>query len=748
MSGLMSIGIRAMFANQSALQTTGHNIANANVAGYSRQSVELATAKGQFTGAGFFGKGVDVTTVNRSYNAFLTAQAALAKSQSSMDKARHEQLQLLEKVFPIGEAGIGAAANRFLDSWVDVANNPKDPSARQVLMSRAGELALRLQTAGGQIDVLQAGVVQDLKMSVNSLNEMSKQLAEVNRQIVGAIGQGHSPNDLLDERDRLVARISEIVTVTTVPSEDGSLGVFIGGGQRLVLGGSATPLTVVPDPQDPSRAALAVADRVPPRPLATSLFTGGSMAGLLRFQDTDLVAARNGLGQIAAAITGAINQQQGLGYSLLRDPATGQPLPGPNLFRVPEPQVLPRSSNARNGMGEFVSAVQLSWSGNFSEVQASEYRLEWNPDPAATNANRYLVTRLSDGEQYTLSTAGGVLPGNGIEIRFPPGQEPPAGDVFLLQPVGRAAAGMQRVLDEPRALAAASPFSGTAGRANVGSATVASVRAVGALPDPSLATNIAFTSSSGNFQWEQVDASGAVVASGGGTWLPGEPILLNGFALQLNGVPREGDTFSVAGQAHMTAATGAGNTGITSVTAGAGGGTSDSTLTAQISFTSGSGDYDWQLVDAAGNVARQGSARWDGASPLYINGLALNLGGAPAVGDTVTARRMEYTPDNNSNALLMSQLREDRFITGRSPAEAYAAAMGDVGVRVQGAQTAASISAATAAAAEQRRAGDAGVNLDEEAARLMQYQQSYQAAAKVLQVAQSLFETLLRTAGA
>ena len=92
-SGLMSIGIRAMFANQAALQTTGHNIANANVAGYSRQSVELATAQGQFTGAGFFGKGVDVATVTRSYDQFLTREAAATQSQSFFDQTRLDQLK-------------------------------------------------------------------------------------------------------------------------------------------------------------------------------------------------------------------------------------------------------------------------------------------------------------------------------------------------------------------------------------------------------------------------------------------------------------------------------------------------------------------------------------------------------------------------------------------------------------------------------------------------------------------------------
>lgn len=748
-SSLMSIGIRAMFANQAALQTTGHNISNANVAGYSRQSVELQTAQGQFTGAGFFGKGVDVSTVSRSYNAFLTQQAAATKSAAAMDRTRLEQLQLLEKVFPTGSAGLGAAANRFLDAWGDVSLNPSDPSARQVLMSRAGELAVQMQSAGGQLDTLQAGIEQDLRMSVKTLNELSGRLAQVNKEIVGALGQGHAPNDLLDERDRLISRVSEYVNITTIPSEDGSLGVFIGGGQRLVLGGTATQLTVLPDAQDPSRQALGLLDNNVVRPLATSVLAGGSIAGLLRFQDSDLVAARNSLGQMAASIAGTINQQQGLGYSLLRDPVTGQPQPGADLFAVPQPQALPHSANARAPDGSYLSAVQVEWSGRFSEVQASDYRLEWNPDPTATAANRYLVTRLSDQQTFTLPDSGGELAGNGITISFPPPGAPQQGDVFLLQPVARSASGLMRVLDDPRGIAAAAPIAAVAGHANVGTATVASVRAVDTLPDPTLATNIAFTSSSGStaaFDWQQVDPSGNVVATGSGSWQAGQPIVLNGVAMTLNGVPRTGDTFSIAGQPSLSAAVGAGNTGITAVTPRLGGGTTDTTLTAEIEFTSATG-YDWRLRDAAGNIASQGSASLSPGAQLQINGLSLQLTGTPAAGDTLVARRSTYNPSNNGNALIMAGLRENRFIAGMTPSEAYGAAMGDVGVRVQGAKTSADIAQSVAADAESRRASEAGVNLDEEAARLMQYQQSYQAAAKVLQVAQSVFETLLQTAG-
>ena len=94
-SALMSLGMRAMFANQAALQVIGQNISNANTPGYSRQSLQLTTPEGQYTGAGYFGKGVVIETVTRSYNAFLTTNAASTKSTAYMDQTSLEQLSQL-----------------------------------------------------------------------------------------------------------------------------------------------------------------------------------------------------------------------------------------------------------------------------------------------------------------------------------------------------------------------------------------------------------------------------------------------------------------------------------------------------------------------------------------------------------------------------------------------------------------------------------------------------------------------------
>ena len=398
-SALMSIGMRAMFANNAALQSTGHNIANANVEGYSRQDTQLATTRGQFSGAGFFGKGVDVVNVVRAHDQFLTMQAAASRSMAAMDDARHGQLLQLEDVFPPGEAGLGYAMGDFFASMTDLANAPSDTSARQVVLARAADVADRFSSAAGRLDILQQGVYADLSTSAATVNVLAQRVADLNQQIASYHGLNQSPNDLLDQRDSLVSQIGSYIQVTTLPAEDGSIGLFVAGGQRLVLGNEASQLVVADGDPDASRAALAISTNGEEMPLSEDLLTGGSLSGLLRYQNTDLVDARNQLGQMAAAFAGKINEAQALGLDL-GDPSG----PGVPLFNVGAPVVLPSRYNARDGSGNPMASVALSVT-DASLLQASDYELR--PDPSG-GAGIYQLTRLSDGLTRTVADGEAV----------------------------------------------------------------------------------------------------------------------------------------------------------------------------------------------------------------------------------------------------------------------------------------------------------------------------------------------------
>jgi len=650
-SALMSLGVRAMFANYAGLQTAGHNIANASVDGYSRQQVELQTAIGQFSGAGYIGKGVDVASVTRLYDQFLSREAMTSRSQAQFDATRLDRLQQLEAVFAGGDDGIGQATGALLNAMVDLASKPQDMAARSVVLGRAAELASRFSTAASQLDSIQQGVTQDLSASVAHVNDVAQQLASVNDRIAASRGSGQPPNDLLDLRDRLLTDLSGYVQVSTITADDGTLGVFIGGGQRLVLGGQAAQLAVSPDPYDASRMAVSIVDTGGPRPLSSSLLGAGSIGGLLRFQNDDMVSARTLLGQLGAAVAGTVNAQQALGLDLRVPPGTGAP-----MFTIGSPQAQPAATNARiSAGGPFVSNVTLSVADP-TQLQASEYEL-------VNNGSAWQLTRLSDGSVQTV-VDGSVVDGFQIHLGTP---LPAATDRYLLQPVTYAANSMARALDDPRGIAAASPVTATAGTANTGTGAIASLTVVSPSVDPTQTATITFTSGTGAYNWQLRDGTtNALLSSGTGTWSAGQPIALNGFELELSGVPASGDTFSVAQTA--------------------------------------------------------------------------------------------YPSTNNGNALAMVALR-DSVLVGRVPngsgglaggssfTDAWAQAMADIGVRTQGAQTASQISTQVADTAKQTLSNRTGVNLDEEAARLMQFQQGYQAAAKVLQVAQTLFDTLLQAAG-
>jgi flagellar hook-associated protein 1 len=641
-SNLMSIGMRAMAANFAALQTTGHNIANANTEGYSRQQVELSTAGGQFSGAGFFGKGVDVTTVTRSHNAFLTREAVAAKSQAAGDQARLEQLMRLEQVFPPGEQGLGYATGQMLNAMAELANRPQDASSREVVLTRAQELASRFVAAGAQLDSLQTGVAQDIQNGVAAVNQLTQRIADVNDQIARSSGAGQPPNDLLDQREQLLKELGGYLQVTTIAADDGTLGVFMAGGQRLVLGKAATQLAALPDAFDVSRVALGIVDNGVTRAVPPSLIGAGSLGGALRFQNEDLVAARSQLGRMATAVATRVNEQQALGLDLRTPPGSGAP-----LFALGAPQALPANSNGRDVAGNFLASVSMTVA-DASQLQASEYELRADP----VNAGQYLLTRQRDGLQRSIAS-GDSVDGLRIVVGAP---APAASDRFLLQPQTRAANEMRRVLADPRGLAAASPLQALRGVANTGTATVAGLAVVNATANPQHTANIAFTNGGGAYAWELRDRnSNALISSGTGTWAAGQPIALNGFELRLDGVPAAGDSFTVAQTANAEA--------------------------------------------------------------------------------------------SNGNALALAALRDERLVDGQTLTDAYASVMAGVGVSVQSARTASEISQGVAANAESRRQSQAAVNLDEEAARLLQFQQSYQAAAKVLQVAQSLFETLLQTTG-
>ncbi|MEI6026712.1 MAG: flagellar hook-associated protein FlgK [Betaproteobacteria bacterium] len=647
---LLSIGSRAMAANYAVLQTTGNNIANANVEGYSRQRVELSTSASQSTGGGYIGRGVDVKGVTRAHDAFLTREAAGTQSSASMDQARLSALQKLEDVFRTGEQGVGHAAGQFLNAMTDLASRPADEGLRQAVLARADEVASRFSGASQQMDALQADVNAALGDGVQRVNALAQSLALVNARIVAVSGSQGAPNELLDERDRLLSQISQKIQVKSLMGPDESVSVFVGDGRPLVMGGNAGKLSVVADPADPSRKALAFNDKAGARVIDSDLLGGGDMAGVLRFQNEDLVPARNRMGQMAAALTGMVNRQQSLGLDL-------QGKTGADLFfdfhDTLAAGALPMVRPAATNQGTAKPTLAIS---DPAKLQAAEYTLAYD-----TGASDWTLTPSTGGAaipQAQAATLGFTLTGLGTLNTQ---------DRFLLQPVTYAAGMMRRELTRPDGLAAASPVVSRVEPGNKGTGALSSL---------------------------QVQMPGAALVSA---------VAVSDVVLRFTGPNTVSVTPPVGGTSSLT---------------------------------------------------------WTPGQALSLGGVDLMIAGRPAAADLATGfagdgfvlSATTQTRQNNGNALALAALAETAFVGrtadgqgGLSITDAYAVGISDIGARVQGAMSASEISTAVAGQAQLRRTAVDGVNLDEEAARLIQSQQAYQASAKVLQVAQSIFDTLLQT---
>ncbi|RZJ13758.1 MAG: flagellar hook-associated protein FlgK [Acidovorax sp.] len=655
---LLNVGARALLANQVALQTAGHNIANVNTAGYSRQTVVLQTVQGQFTGGGYIGQGVDVQTILRNQSELLTRQSATAGAVQSADIVRAERLRQLQEVFSGGTAGLGAAINDMMNAFSDVVSAPTDITARTVVLTRMDETASRMRSAADRINEIQYTVKEQLQSSITAVNSLAGQMAAVNEQIARAKGNGQTPNDLLDQRDQIIRDINQYVQTTQVAADDGTVGLFVAGSQPLVLGNTATSLSVGDATAFPGSGQVKLFFNRPGAPaveMDENVLGGGSMSGLLRFNNTDLAEGRNLLGRMAMAIGMTMNDQHNLGLTL--DGAVGK-----DLFALPAS--MPGHTN-----GAGVGTVSFTGPTQFA---ASDYEIRFTTGTAGQ------VVRLSDGKSTPFTDAANLatLQIDGLNFNLTTPGNP--GERMLFKPFSTAATNIQALVYSPRDLAVANPINAAMGTSNGGTMQLAGLKATGLPNPPGLVL--------------PANANPAAI-----------PPILGGIQLRFTAGPPTTYDVLDRGTAPPT------------------------TLAAAQPYTPG--------------------------AAIAINGWEIKLQGTPNTGDTVVignASDPQYGDTftrNSGNANALMGLRDVKMFDESTLSDGYAGAMSQVGTRTQSSLFAAELSTTIAANLERDRTAISGVNLDEEAARLIQYQQAYQASSKMIQIAQNIFDSLIQGMG-
>ncbi len=438
MSGILGTALSGLMAFQRSLETTSHNIANVNTEGYSRQRVELSTRPEQYIGPpGYVGQGVNIANISRSYDQFINNQLTSSTSAFAESNQFYTMTSQVDNVVADQATSLSPALKAFFNAVNEVANDPSSIPARQVMAGETGNLAGQFNTMSARFEDLRSQTNKQMQGMVDNINSYAEAFAALNVKIVaGTTSAAGLPNDLLDQRDALITKIAEKVNVSAVNQQDGSISLFIGSGQSLVLGANAYKLALADATAGPEQKEIVLEGRPITRQIA-----GGELSGALRFRDEVLNPAQNQLGLLAAGLAVEFNAVHQAGFDLNAANGKAVFVFGSSALDVPV------AVNPNLPGGGAVSAVYNP--ADTGGLRASDYRLDYD-----NISSSYTLTRLSDNQNITLTG----FPGSSVNVE---GMTlsltmPPTGAAsYLIRPTFSTAKTISANISDPKEIAAA-----------------------------------------------------------------------------------------------------------------------------------------------------------------------------------------------------------------------------------------------------------------------------------------------------
>ena len=704
---LFSIATSGVNASNKLLSTTGHNIANVNTEGYVR---ERTFFESQLLG------GVGNSTTERVINVFAQNQLRRDTTLQSEFENYFNKSAVIDNVFASEANSISASMSRFFASVQTANDDPTSISSRQLVLSEAGSLMGQIGTISGFLREKEQELNIEVGANIEKINSLVQSIGDLNSAI--RVSQANNPRDepgaLKNQRDNAILELSSLVSIDVRQSakNDGSVMVNLSSGESLVLEDGSFSVFEVNNNADLNYKSLQLTSNGKPTTLnVLETKLGGTIGGLFRYRDEVLETSRRELGQIAVALTDSINTQNRQGMDL------DQQL-GSDVFSLPDFAGLsyPNNTNANS------SVVGRVTPGAGDQVTSADYEVTINSvtpgapptldiTVAVLNADGSAVTDINgnpisqnypavDAQAGTFTSVIG-----GIELEFASGATYTAGDQFLIQPTKDTADRIEVTMTRPEDLALASPIRIDSSLDNLGDAVIISSTVTNTFVDNTFA-----------------DSRASVFDGAGGIHGPGN------------------------------SPTGGGGVG----------------APAQILFTAVD---EYQVLDSAGTVITVVTGATDlsnllaqaeatGAAPPWpaafsalddYPGYDLSLQGVPKAGDSFTIGYNTDGLNDNRNGLVMADLQnQDTMQVNNSGSgqpisfhEAYGNIVSDIGQKTSNADI--SLQAADALKAQSKDWFDSvsGVSLDEEAANLVKFQQSYSAAARLIGTAQELFNTIL-----
>jgi flagellar hook-associated protein 1 len=310
----LSLAGEALKAQQLALQTAGHNLANLATPGYSRQTVDFVTAPPAFESGVLLGRGVKVDGVRGIVDRFSEAQLLSLNGNGGYADAQSQALTSVQDAFPTS-GGINDALSAFFGALSDLANNPSGTAERVSIVGKANALGQFLAQTRQIVASEQQNLDENLAGATQKVNTLLSQIASLNQEILSSQGQRQSPNDALDQRQTLLQQLTKLTGATTRQDTDGEVTVNIGG--LLLVGGNRFASL---SSANVNAAGLHTVTYQSPNGGvsldATALFSQGTIGGILNTRDNQLQSVLDRLDQLAKTLVDQVNAQHALGFDL------------------------------------------------------------------------------------------------------------------------------------------------------------------------------------------------------------------------------------------------------------------------------------------------------------------------------------------------------------------------------------------------------------------------------------------------
>ncbi len=316
--GALYVSVTGLRASQTGLTIVGHNIANADTAGYSRQRVGFEALPAAFEGPGaYIGQGARATSVERAHDRFLERQVQRDVTQLGFFHGRGRTLEAVERLYhDAGRPTVGEAIDGFFAAARALTQEPDDPARRRELTAAAQGVAEGFRALDADLRAAQRGIDDDVDDRVTRVQMLARTIADMNARIVASEAGAAEASDLRDRRDQALRELATLVDVNVLEQKDGSVTVEIAGQWTLVQGAVAAGLSTLPNPANAGLSDIVYTGASGQPVVITQDLTKGELGGLLDVRDNVLNQNLNALDQLAFELATQVNAQHRVGFGL------------------------------------------------------------------------------------------------------------------------------------------------------------------------------------------------------------------------------------------------------------------------------------------------------------------------------------------------------------------------------------------------------------------------------------------------